>query len=124
VFGAVDDAERRGTLEAAGAEVRVLANPRGKVDLGAMLGELGRRGVNELHVEGGSRLNGSLAAEGWVDEYLIYVAPSFLGDGAQPMLMLPALADLNRRMRLRMVQVERIGEDLRLLARPVAQPGG
>ncbi len=101
-----------------GAENIVLPNPQGKVDLPKMLEELARRGVNELHVEAGFRLNGSLTREGCVDEFLLYLNPSFLGDTAQGMLDLPPLASLDDRIRLRIVSLERPGEDLRILARP------
>ncbi|HET7366223.1 MAG TPA: bifunctional diaminohydroxyphosphoribosylaminopyrimidine deaminase/5-amino-6-(5-phosphoribosylamino)uracil reductase RibD [Burkholderiales bacterium] len=100
------------------AEVLALPNPQGKVDLPRMLEVLAQRGVNELHVEAGFRLNGSLVREGCVDEFLLYLNPSFLGDGAQGMLDLPALASLDARLRLRLLSVERLGDDLRLLARP------
>ena len=100
-----------------GAEHVVLRNSAGKVDLPAMLGELARRGVNELHVEAGFRLNGSLLREGCVDEFLVYLNPSFLGDGAQGMLDLPPFDSLERRPQLVLHSVERIGTDLRILAR-------
>jgi diaminohydroxyphosphoribosylaminopyrimidine deaminase/5-amino-6-(5-phosphoribosylamino)uracil reductase len=83
-----------------------------------MLEELARRGVNELHVEAGFRLNGSLVREGCVDEFLLYLNPSFLGDGAQGMLDLPAVLSLEKRIKLRLLSIERLGEDLRILARP------
>jgi diaminohydroxyphosphoribosylaminopyrimidine deaminase/5-amino-6-(5-phosphoribosylamino)uracil reductase len=100
------------------ADVVVLPNANGKVELSRMLEELGRRGINELHVEAGLRLNGSLVREGCVDEYLVYLNPSLLGDGAQGMVDLPAAASLQERRRLRLVAVDRVGDDLRLLARP------
>jgi diaminohydroxyphosphoribosylaminopyrimidine deaminase/5-amino-6-(5-phosphoribosylamino)uracil reductase len=53
-----------------------------------MLRDLALRGVNELHVEAGHKLNGSLLREGLVDEFLVYLAPKLLGDGfgmASPM---------------------------------------
>ena len=100
------------------AEVVALPNPRQKVELPKMLEELARRGVNELHVEAGFRLNGSLAREGCVDEYLIYLNPSFLGDGAQGMLDLPALETLEKKRKLKILSLDRFGEDLRILARP------
>jgi diaminohydroxyphosphoribosylaminopyrimidine deaminase / 5-amino-6-(5-phosphoribosylamino)uracil reductase len=106
------------TGELPNAEIVTLPNPNQKVDLPRMLEELARRGVNELHVEAGLRLNGSLAREGCVDEYLVYLNPSFLGDGAQGMLDLPAFDSLERRLRLKILSLERIGEDLRILARP------
>jgi diaminohydroxyphosphoribosylaminopyrimidine deaminase/5-amino-6-(5-phosphoribosylamino)uracil reductase len=107
---------RPGALE--NAEVVALPNPHGKVDLPKMLAELGSRGINELHVEAGSRLNASMVREGCVDELLLYLNPSFLGDAAQGILDLPALASLEERVRLELVSVDRVGEDLRILARP------
>lgn len=99
-------------------EVIALPNQDGKVDLPRMLEELARRGINELQVEAGFRLNGSLVREGCVDEFLLYLNPSFLGDGAQGMLDLPGLETLEARRRLRLLSLERLGEDLRILARP------
>jgi diaminohydroxyphosphoribosylaminopyrimidine deaminase / 5-amino-6-(5-phosphoribosylamino)uracil reductase len=96
----------------------VAPNAHGKVDLPRMLEELARRGVNELHVEAGFRLNGSLVREGCVDEFLVYLNPSFLGDGAQGMLDLPAVGALEERLKLELVSLDRLGEDLRILARP------
>ena len=100
------------------AEVLALANANGKVDLPRMLEVLAQRGVNELHVEAGFRLNGSLVREGCVDEFLVYLNPSFLGDGAQGLLDLPLPGSLDGRLRLRVLSVDRLGDDLRLLARP------
>lgn len=100
------------------AEIVVLPNAGGKVDLPKMLLELGKRGVNELHVEGGFKLNGSLVREGCVDEFLIYLNPSFLGDSAQGMVNLAEVTSLDQRVRLAIRSVDRIGDDLRILARP------
>jgi diaminohydroxyphosphoribosylaminopyrimidine deaminase / 5-amino-6-(5-phosphoribosylamino)uracil reductase len=100
------------------AEVVALPNKNKKVELAAMLEELARRGVNELHVEAGFRLNGSLVREGCVDEYLLYMNPSFLGDAAQGMMDLAPFAGLEKRPRLTILRLDRFGEDLRILARP------
>ncbi len=108
---------RAEALRARGAELVALGNAQGKVDLPAMLGELAERGVNELHVEAGYKLNGSLLREGCVDELLIYLAPSLLGTNALGMIDIAAPASLDSRMRLNYHAVERIGEDLRILAR-------
>jgi len=100
------------------AEVVCLPNKSQKVELPAMLEELARRGVNELHVEAGFRLNGSLVREGCVDEYLLYFNPSFLGDGAQGMVDLAPFSELEKRPRLKILTLDRFGDDLRILARP------
>ena len=109
-------AARNGSLP--NAEVVVLPNANQKVELPAMLEELARRGVNELHVEAGFRLNGSLVREGCVDEFLLYFNPSFLGDSAQGMVDIPGVDALDQRVRLTTLSVERLGDDLRILARP------
>jgi diaminohydroxyphosphoribosylaminopyrimidine deaminase/5-amino-6-(5-phosphoribosylamino)uracil reductase len=98
-------------------EIQKLPNPQGKVELPKMLDELARRGVNELHVEAGFRLNGSLLREGCVDEFLIYLNPSLLGDAAQGMVDLPGFDALEKRPKLKIQSLERIGDDIRILAR-------
>ena len=104
-------------LQARGAEVIVLPNAAGKVELADLMLELGRRGINELHVEAGYKLNGSLLNEGLVDELLIYTAPSLLGDAAHGMFQLPELKVLSEQRRLRFVDVRQIGPDIRIIAR-------
>jgi diaminohydroxyphosphoribosylaminopyrimidine deaminase/5-amino-6-(5-phosphoribosylamino)uracil reductase len=116
VFCAVDNASRRAALEDRGAQVVVLPNAQGKVELRLMLEELGRRGINELHVEAGFKLNGSMIRERCADELLVYLAPKLLGD-AQGMFNLPALANLGDAPVFRWHDVRQIGEDLRLIAR-------
>ncbi len=114
-----DHAERAAALQARGAEVVSLPNAQGKVDLGALLADLARRGINELHVETGALLSGSFVREGWVDEYLVYVAPKLLGSGRE----LAAFGPLQRLadgVSLQFQSVERVGDDLRIVARPHA----
>ncbi|HTI16368.1 MAG TPA: bifunctional diaminohydroxyphosphoribosylaminopyrimidine deaminase/5-amino-6-(5-phosphoribosylamino)uracil reductase RibD [Trinickia sp.] len=112
-----DNASRADALAARGVEVVPIANERGKVDLAAMLKVLGARGINELHVEAGHKLNGSLLREGCVDELLVYLAPSLLGSDSAGMFNLAAPATLDGRTRLAFHAVDRIGDDLRILAR-------
>jgi diaminohydroxyphosphoribosylaminopyrimidine deaminase/5-amino-6-(5-phosphoribosylamino)uracil reductase len=100
------------------AEVISLPNENQKVELPRMLEELARRGVNELHVEAGFRLNGSLVREGCVDEYLVYLNASFLGDTAQGVVDLPGVKSLQEKRALKILTLDRVGDDLRILARP------
>lgn len=117
VVSAIDDRARISALAARGAEVIVLANAQGKTDLEAVMRELARRGINEVHVESGSKLNGSLLSAGVVDEFLLYYAPSLLGDAARGMFNLPEYVSLEQKTALRFHDVQRIGTDLRILAR-------
>jgi diaminohydroxyphosphoribosylaminopyrimidine deaminase / 5-amino-6-(5-phosphoribosylamino)uracil reductase len=108
--------DKAAALRAAGHEVIDLPNVHGKVDLPALMRELGRREINEVHVEAGSRLNASLVREGCVDELLVYLAPSLIGPG-QGMFGLPPLARLLDRRLLRFHDVARVGSDIRITAR-------
>ena len=117
VFCAVHDNEVADALRQRGAAVVCLPNPVGKVDLRAMMNELGRRGINEVHVEGGFRLNGALMAAGLVDELLLYLAPCLIGDKARGMFDLPELASLDDKRRLAISDLRMVGSDLRMLAR-------
>jgi diaminohydroxyphosphoribosylaminopyrimidine deaminase/5-amino-6-(5-phosphoribosylamino)uracil reductase len=113
------DVPRSVALRAKGAEVVVLPNHDGKVELPALLQELARRGCNEIHVEAGYKLNGSLLAEGLVDELLIYMAPCILGDTAKGMFHLPPLENLAGRHHLKMTDIRQFGDDVRVLARVI-----
>jgi len=117
VVAAHEDKAKIAALRARGAEVVILPNPEGKVDLPALLRELARRGVNELHVEAGTRLNGSLIREGCVDELLLYVAPSLIGDTGRGMFSLPEFTELAQQIPLSLRDVGRVGEDIRVIAR-------
>ena len=79
--------------------------------------ELGRRGMNEVHVEAGAKLNGSLLREGCVDELLLYFAPSLIGDTGRGMFSLPEITDLAQKIPLSIREVSRVGEDIRVIAR-------
>ena len=110
------DQTARAALVARGAEVVVLAGRDGQVDLPVLLGGLAERGVNELHVEAGATLNGTLLAAGLVDELLLYMAPQLLGSG-RPIARLAPLQRLADGLRLQITEIARIGEDLRIRAR-------
>lgn len=116
IFSAITDEKKQALLRERGAEVIVLPNGQGKVDLPGLMRELGRRQINELHIEAGAGLNGSLIREACVDELLLYFAPCLLGDGAE-MFKLPGISDLSGKRHLKFHQVRQIGEDLRILAR-------
>lgn len=114
---AVEDRSRARALCARGAEVMHFPDGSGRVDLAALMTELARRGVNEVHVEGGGRLNGALLSEGLVDELLLYLAPCMIGDKARGMFYMPELTSLDSKRRLAVRDMRMVGGDLRVVAR-------
>jgi len=116
IYAAIDNPAKRAALEAIGARVTLLPNPDGKVDLNALLHDLASREVNELHVEAGHKLNGSLLREACVDEFLVYLAPQMLGSG-RGMAQWGPLDNLSQALRLEFTETQLIGKDLRVLAK-------
>ncbi len=117
LYAAQADAERGATLIERGAEVAFMPGPSNKVDLVRVLADLATRGINELHVEAGHKLNGSFVREGLVDEFLIYIAPKLLGTGRELAAFGPLQA-LSDAVALRFISVTPVGGDLRVIARP------
>lgn len=103
-------------LTTRGARLIQRPGPGGKVDLAAMLDDLAAREVNEVHVEAGHKLNGSLLRAGLVDELLVYLAPRLLGQG-RGLAALGPLAALADGVALRFLTVDPVGDDLRVVAR-------
>ncbi|MGA8205425.1 MAG: dihydrofolate reductase family protein, partial [Woeseiaceae bacterium] len=96
--------------------VRV-ARRDGHVDPGAVLADLAARGVNELLVEAGPRLSGSLIGQGRVDELVIYQAPHIMGSETLGMFATPGWTELAQRRGLEILDLRRVGADTRITAR-------
>jgi diaminohydroxyphosphoribosylaminopyrimidine deaminase/5-amino-6-(5-phosphoribosylamino)uracil reductase len=111
------DLGRRAALEARGAEVVVVPAEGAKTDLAAVARLLAERGFNEVTVETGAKLNGSLLRAGVVDEIVLYLAPLVLGDAAQGLFALGELQELGEALRPSIVDVRSVGADLRITAR-------
>jgi len=122
IYAAQPHAAREAALHAAGAEIVYLPSPAGqgeqapKVDLQAMVQDLAQRECNEVHIEAGHKLNGSLLRAGLLDEMLVYLAPLWLGKGAG-MSNFGPLSALAQGLALEFQSAQRIGPDLRILAR-------
>ena len=116
IYAAAQNNAKKAALEARGATVVHLPDAKGKVDLAALMQDLGRREINEMHVEAGSKLNGSLIRDGLVDEFLVYLAPKLIGQG-RAMASFGPLVTLSDAVHLQFQSTEMIGPDIRLLAR-------
>ena len=115
IYCATGDTDRKAALKAKGARVMCLPNAQGKVDLRALVQDLGQKAINEVHIEAGFKLNGSLLAANVVDELLIYLAPLLIGQGLG-MASLGTFETLSQALKLKIQNVTTIGDDVRLIA--------
>ncbi|MGI2028503.1 bifunctional diaminohydroxyphosphoribosylaminopyrimidine deaminase/5-amino-6-(5-phosphoribosylamino)uracil reductase RibD [Endozoicomonas acroporae] len=115
--------EKKARLEQAGAEVLVLDNAEdqtaGRVNLPALLAELGRRECNEVLLETGAQLAGSMMAENLIDELVVFMAPVLMGSAARPLLNLP-LQSMSEKKELVIKDIRAIGNDWKITARPLS----
>lgn len=120
IYAAVPNDAKKAALKARGATVIYLpgqqAGTEGKVDLAAMLRDLAQREINELHIEAGHKLNGSLIREALVDEFLVYLAPKLIGQGCD-MASFGPLTELSKAIPLAFKSTDMLGPDLRIVAR-------
>lgn len=114
--------EKKALLEQAGAEVLVLDNDitAGRVSLPALLAELGRRECNEVLLETGAQLAGSMMAENLIDELVVFMAPVLMGSEARPLLDLP-LHLMSEKTELVINDIRAIGNDWKITARPIPE---
>jgi diaminohydroxyphosphoribosylaminopyrimidine deaminase/5-amino-6-(5-phosphoribosylamino)uracil reductase len=112
-----EDSARRAALEARGAEVVRVAADGAKTDLAAVARLLAERGCNDVMVETGGKLMGSLLRAGLVDELVIYYAALILGDKSQALFALPEFTRLDEAPRPRITDVRTFGPDIRVTAR-------
>ena len=99
--------------------VECVSEIMGRLALGSVLSELARAEINSVLVECGPTLAGALLSGGWVDELVVYLAPSMLGDRARGLATIPGLEKLAQRVALKFVEVRQVGADLRITAVPV-----
>ena len=88
-----------GALEERGVRIETLPGRDGRIDLAALLDRLGALECNEILVEAGPALAGAFLDAGFVDEFVLYVAPCVLGDTARPMFRLPPLERMDGSIR-------------------------
>jgi diaminohydroxyphosphoribosylaminopyrimidine deaminase/5-amino-6-(5-phosphoribosylamino)uracil reductase len=108
-------------LTARGAQIEALPADQGSLDLQAVLRRLAELEVNEVLVEAGATLAGTLLAGSWVDELLLYIAPKLLGPQGRALVDMPELQSLQEAWGFSVLDVERFGEDVRLRLRPRAE---
>ena len=116
IVGAIADQEKIARLEGAGAEVIILPNASGKVDLPKLLAELAGRQLNEVMIEAGGTLNGALLNAGLIDEWVMYTAPVLMGNKARGLFDMPELTEMSQRREVSIQDVRMVGQDIRISA--------
>ncbi|GKS90413.1 bifunctional diaminohydroxyphosphoribosylaminopyrimidine deaminase/5-amino-6-(5-phosphoribosylamino)uracil reductase RibD [Acidovorax sp. SUPP2539] len=116
IYTAIQNPEKEALLASLGVTVLHLPNAEGHIDLAALMLDLGRLQMNEVHVEAGSQLNGALLQAGLVDEVLLYLAPKLLGPGLG-IAHRTALSRLSDGTDMTFQSVDMVGPDLRVVAR-------
>jgi diaminohydroxyphosphoribosylaminopyrimidine deaminase/5-amino-6-(5-phosphoribosylamino)uracil reductase len=115
IFTATDDIEQCTNEQ---LEIISLPGDDGRVDLRAVMQWLAQHEMNEVHVEAGSVLCGSLLEAELVDEIVIYMAPHLMGDQAKGLFHLPELERMNQRIGLEISDIRPIAKDWRITAYP------
>lgn len=116
IVTASEDADRAAMYTEAGAAVLCLPGGAGKVDLSALLQHLAAQEINEILVEAGTVLSGSLLSAGLIDELIVYLAPHLMGNNARGMFNLPAIEKMADRIALQIKDITAVGEDWRITA--------
>jgi diaminohydroxyphosphoribosylaminopyrimidine deaminase/5-amino-6-(5-phosphoribosylamino)uracil reductase len=128
IHGCSDTAKQAALIQA-GAELLQLplnthathSTHSGSLDLFSVFSALGKRGLNEIHCEAGSLLNGALLESGMVDEVMLYQAPLLLGAGlpwAKNSLSTNTHTHLDQVPRWKLHSTTQLGDDVRLVLRP------
>ncbi|MCK4492581.1 MAG: bifunctional diaminohydroxyphosphoribosylaminopyrimidine deaminase/5-amino-6-(5-phosphoribosylamino)uracil reductase RibD, partial [Methylococcales bacterium] len=108
------DKAKKQALELAGFKVYILPQKQDRLDLKQVFLFLGKQQVNHVLVEAGSTLNGALLETGFVDEWVVYMAPVILGDQAQGLFHLPTLQTMADKKRLSLQTIRQVGKDIKL----------
>jgi diaminohydroxyphosphoribosylaminopyrimidine deaminase / 5-amino-6-(5-phosphoribosylamino)uracil reductase len=113
IYTEVDDQALIGEIESSDVEVVSIAkSDNWLIDVFTNLAK--EVEVNEVMVEAGSTLFGALIEAGLIDEFIVYMAPSILGNDAQPLLRIHKLEELSESIKMKLVDVRQFGQDLRL----------
>lgn len=115
-----DDSDKQRQLVDVGCKVFQVRADQGRIDLLQAFKLLAEQQINNVWVEAGAILNGSLLGSGLVDEWLIYMAPCVLGDSGRGLFHLPGLQSIQDKKMLRLTESRQIGRDLRLRYQAIA----
>lgn len=112
-----DDNDYKAQITHASTQFLVVAvNDSGMVDLGTLMQRLAELEINEIHTECGARLAGALFQANLVDELVVYMAPSLLGNRSAGLFDLGEISIMSDRVELAISDVRSVGQDLKITA--------
>jgi len=112
IYTASQHTERQLTLSAKGAAIVVIEDDNFLRDCLVHLSKTNE--INEVLLEAGPGLSGSMIKAGLVDELIVYQAAVILGDKAMPMLVMPEITELGHAISMTLTDMRNIGSDIRL----------
>ncbi len=108
------------SLAKAGAQVMSVQADGEHLDLHQVMRLLAAQEINELLLESGATLAGAMLSAGLIDELIVYLAPHIMGHGARGLFRLPGLEQMQERYNLRIDDLRKVGQDIRIIAVPIA----
>lgn len=120
VLTCLQDDHKQQALQEAGFEVYRFAGKNGRLDLPEVMGFLAVQQINEVLIEAGAILNGALLTENLIDELIVYMNPSILGDQGRGLFHLSGMMTMADKKVLKLLDVRQVGADLRLTFEPQA----
>ena len=120
IFTENQDTSLRESLEQSGAEIVLIDADRSGFLQQVLSYLAGTEEINEVLLETGATLAGSMLSAGLVDELIVYQSPLLLGDGARGMFHLPGITAMAERIELELIDTRRVGQDVRITLKPQA----
>ncbi len=119
IFTCSNDMKEINVLQNQNIDVVSVNSSDNRVDLQDVLHDLADRGINEVLVEAGSTLVGSMLDQKQVDEMIIYIAPHLLGETSRSLAKLTSVASMQDRIELEFLETKMVGNELRITAKPI-----
>jgi diaminohydroxyphosphoribosylaminopyrimidine deaminase/5-amino-6-(5-phosphoribosylamino)uracil reductase len=122
VFTAIgrQNAKQRKAIEIQGAQIIDVPLSNAKhLSIKHTLEKLGQLDYNDVLLEAGATLTGSMLQAGYVDELIVYVAPHLMGSDARGLFNMPELVSMSERIELDIKEIMSVGKDLRITANPL-----
>ena len=118
IYTVSKDSKKLEKLRAQNIKVVKVEQSDNNVDLNTVMQDLAKHEINEVLVESGSTLVGSLIDKKLVDEMIVYMAPHILGESNKALAKLDFISTMQDRVNFQICQTRIVGQDLKLQLKP------